>query len=466
MVQAPLAQEISTNEIYMLTLPVELLKLIKEFGDLFTKRVEEQARVLLIGAILATGKRTVTACLRVMGLSEEKQFQKYHRVLNRVRWSVIKGSRVLISLLIKVFVPTGEIICGLDDTIERRWGKKIKARGIYRDPVRSTEAHLVKASGLRWMCCMLLAEVGWAGSVWGLPFLTVLCPSERFYESRKRKHQTMIDRAWQMIQMVGRWLPNRAVVFVADGSFAVLDLLSKIRDLPNISLITRLRMDAELWDPAPPRQPKVGRPRVKGGRRPSPQQRLNDPETTWTELEIGNWYGGARRRVEVYTEVCVWYKGGYTPVRIRWVLIRDPQGEFRPQALLSTNVNHSASQILSWFVRRWRMEVTFEEARAHLGVETQRQWNDLAIARSTPILFGLFSIITLMADCLIKCQVTPVRTAAWYQKRLPTFADAIAIVRRCLWSNCYFSTSYVDSDILKIPRSLFDRLSEAACYAA
>lgn len=450
----------------MQTLPVELLGLIIEFGRLFSKRVEEQAKVLLIGAILATGKRTVTACLRVMGLSEEKQFQKYHRVLNRVRWSAIKGSRVLIGILIKTFAPRGDIICGLDDTIERRWGSKIKARGIYRDPVRSTDSHLVKASGLRWLCCMLLVEVGWAGCVWGLPFLTVLCPSERFYEGRKRKHQTMIERAWQMIQLVARWLPDRAVVFVADGGFAVLDLLRKLGDLPNISLITRLRMDAELWDPAPPRQPKVGRPRLKGRRRPSPQQRLDDPKTVWTELEVDNWYGGVRRRVEVYTETSVWYKGGHTPVAIRWVLIRDPQGEFRPQALLSTNVNHSASQILSWFVRRWRMEVTFEECRAHLGVETQRQWNDLAIARSTPILFALFSLITLMADCLIKSQVSPVRVAAWYQKQLPTFADAIAIVRHCLWSNYYFSTSSADTDILKIPRSLFNRLSEAACYAA
>lgn len=450
----------------MQTLPVELLGVIIEFGRLFTKRVEEQAGVLLIGAILATGKRTVTACLRVMGLSQEKQFQKYHRVLNRVRWSVIKGSRVLIGILVKTFAPRGEIICGLDDTIERRWGSKIKARGIYRDPVRSTESHLVKASGLRWLCCMLLVEVGWAGCVWGLPFLTVLCPSERFYERQKRKHQTMIERAWQMIQIVARWLPDRAVVFVADSSFAVLDLLRKLGDLPNISLITRLRMDAELWDPAPPRQPKVGRPRLKGGRRPCPQQRLDDPKTVWIEMEVDNWYGGARRRVEVCTETCVWYKGGHTPVAIRWVLIRDPQGEFRPQALLSTNVNHSASQILRWFVRRWRMEVTFEECRAHLGVETQRQWNDLAIARSTPILFGLFSLITLMADTLIKSQLSPVRAAAWYQKQFPTFADAIAIVRRCLWTNCYFSTSSADSDILKIPRSLFNRLSEAACYAA
>ena len=112
------------------------------------------------------------------------------------------------------------------------------------------------------------------------------------------------------------------------------------------------------------------------------------------------------------------------------------------------------------------MEVTFEEARMHLGIETQRQWSDLAIARSTPILFGLFSLITLLADRLIKGKVMPVRAAAWYAKEQPTFADAIAMVRRCMWGNCHFSTSVRNSDVLKVPRALLERLTDAVCYAA
>jgi len=451
----------------MPTLPAELLPLIVEFAPLFSKPVWEHTQLLLVGAILAPGKRTVTACLRVMGKSAEKHFQNYHRVLNRARWSQLQASRYLLRLLVATFAPEGELVVGVDDTIERRRGAKIKAKGIYRDPVHSSHSHLVKASGLRWLCCMLLVKIEWAGGVWGLPFLTALCPSKRYYAARKRHHHRLTDRAWQMIQLIARWVPDREVIFVGDSSFAVLDLLYLVSSTPRIALITRLRLDAQLYDPAPERKPgQTGRPRVKGARRPSPQQVLNNRKTKWTKVGVGHWYGGQAREVEVYTETAVWYCGRNTPVPIRWVLIRDPRGQFEPQALLSTNPAHSPQQMLSWFVRRWRLEVTFEEARAHLGLETQRQWSDLAIARTTPILFGLFSLVTLMADRLIKHQVKPVRSAAWYTKEQPTFSDAIAMVRRCLWSSCHFSTSRRKSDLVKVPRSLLARLTDAVCYAA
>jgi hypothetical protein len=371
----------------MLTLPAELLPLIVEFAPLFSKLVWEHAQVLLVGAILATGKRTVTACLRVMGLSQAKCFVNSHRVLNRARWSPLAASHILLRLLVTRFAPDGELVFGLDDTIERRRGDKINAKGIYRDPVRSSHAHFVKASGLRWLCCMLLGKVSWAGVLWGLPFLTVLCPSERSYAEQGRRHQKLTERARQIIWLLTRWLPDRMLLFVGDGSFAVLELLHTVRQIPNARLITRLRMDAELWNPAPERQPgQNGRPRVKGARRPSPQQRLEDPNTPWIKLAVAPWYGSDRREVEMYTETCVWYKSGFQPVVMRWVLVRDPQGEYDPQAFLSTHVDHTPLQILTYFVRRWRMEVTFEEARAHMGMETQRQWTDLAIARTTPVL--------------------------------------------------------------------------------
>jgi hypothetical protein len=451
----------------MLTLPADLSPLIGEFTPLFSKPVWEHAKVLLVGAILATGKRTVTACLRVMGLSQEKCFVNYHRVLNRARWSLLAASHILLRMLVTRFAPEGEVVFGLDDTIERRRGENITAKGIYRDPVRSSQAHFVKASGLRWLCCMLLVHVSWAGAIWGLPFLTVLCPSERYHTAQGRTHQKLPERARQIMRLLTRWLPDRRLIFVGDGSFAVLELLHTVSQMPNAHLITRLRMDAELWNPAPQRQPgQHGRPRVKGARRPSPQQRLEDPTTPWTPMEVEQWYGGETREVEIYTETCVWYKAGFHPVVIRWVLIRDPQGEYDPQALLSTHGDHTPLQILTWFVRRWRMEVTFEEARAHLGMETQRQWSDVAIARTTPVLLGLFSIVTLMADRLSKRQTMPVRTAAWYTKERPTFAEAIALARRYLWSSCHFSTSSQSREIVKVPRALLERLTDAVCYAA
>jgi hypothetical protein len=424
-------------------------------------------KVLLTGAVLAPGKRTVTAMLQIMGRSAASDFQTYHRVLNRAVWSPLTASRLLLRLLVAVFIPRGVVVVGLDDTIERRRGEQIKAKGIYRDPVRSSQAYFVKVSGLRWLACMVLLPLSWANRVWALPFLTVLCPSERFYEQRGRRHQTLTERAWQMIRLVGRWLPGRDLVFVADSSFAALELLDKVATLPRASVITRLRLDAALYDPPPPRKPKtMGRPRLKGKRRPTLEAVLADKRTQWTTLRVEQWYGKGPREVEVATDTAVWYHTGKPPVAIRWVLIRDPQEDFKPQALLSTNLAYTPEQILPWFVRRWTMEVTCEEARAHLGMETQRQWNDRAIARTTPALLSLSSIVTLTAHLLIDKGATCVRSMAWYRKTRPTFSDALALVRRQLWDHLHFSMSQQETDMIKIPRALFERFIDAVCYAA
>ena len=146
----------------MLTLPDEYNTLFIQLRPYFSKRVWKLAMVLLIGAILAPGKRTVTAVLRIMGLRTELHFQNYHRVLNRAIWSNLMLSLVLLRLLLNTFLPIGPVVVGIDETIERRRGEKIKARGIYRDPVRSSQSHFVKASGLRWISLMLLVKVSFA----------------------------------------------------------------------------------------------------------------------------------------------------------------------------------------------------------------------------------------------------------------------------------------------------------------
>ncbi len=207
----------------MLTLPDEYNTPLKNFQPFFSKRVWTWAKVLLVGAILAPGKRTVSAILRTMGLSQEKHFQNYHRVLNRAVWSNLMLSTALFFLLLKTFRPLGTVVLGLDETIERRRGKKIAAKGIYRDPVRSSKSHFVKASGLRWISMMLLVTIPWAKRVWALPFLTTLAPSERYYESSVRKHKKITDWARQMVKQVRRWLPKPKIVLVADaGAFRQL----------------------------------------------------------------------------------------------------------------------------------------------------------------------------------------------------------------------------------------------------
>jgi DDE superfamily endonuclease len=452
----------------MLAVPKEFANLLTTFAPLFTKRVWQHVPVLLVGAILAPGKRTITAVLRVMGLAQAKSFQQYHRVLNRAVWSGLEGSRLLLLLLIRLLAPTGPLVLGVDDTLERRRGAKIQAKGIYRDPVRSSHSHLVKASGLRWLSLMLLVPIPWAERVWALPFLTVLAPSERYHQERGLRHKKLTDWARQMLLLVRRWVPERALVIVTDSSFSVITLLWQLCQVPNpICCITRLRLDAALYEPAPPRKPRqTGRPRLKGKRLPTLAQVLANPATGWQTVTVRGWYGEVERVVELVSATAVWYHSGMPPLPIRWVLVRDPQGKFEPQALLCTDLTGEPVQILEWFVLRWRLEVTWQEARAHLGMETQRQWNALAIARTTPALLGLFSLVTLLAGQLAQEPALPIRQAVWYRKSLPTFVDAIAIVRRHLWTSTHFYVSPMNADMVEIPSTLLNRLTETLCYAA
>ena len=450
----------------MLTLPEPYCTLIGAFAPLISQRVWRYVPDLVLGAILAPGQRTVASVLRVMGLSRDTHFQNYHRVLNRAVWSSLEVAHLLLGLLVATFVASGTLVFGLDDTIERRRGAKIKAKGIYRDPVRSSHSHFVKASGLRWLSLMLLAPIPWSERVWALPFLTALTPSERYDQTRRYRHKKLTDWGRQMLLQVRRWLPTRALVVVADSSFAVLTLLKRMQDMVQpITMITRFRLDAALYEPAPARQPgQKGRPRLKGKRLPTLQQMVQDATTQWTGVTLHHWYGGVRRAVEIVSGTAVWYHTGMPVLPLRWVLIRDPQGIFKPQALLCTDLTADPVQIVTWFVMRWQLEVTFHEVRAHLGVETQRQWSDLAIARTTPALLGLFSLVTLAANCLTKDNTLPVAQAAWYAKSLPTFADALAVVRQDLWRQTTFPTSCAQSDMGKTVQSLLQRCTEALCY--
>jgi hypothetical protein len=435
------------------------------FREFFTAPTWNHVLVLIAGATLATGKRTVTSALRAMGLGETTGFALYHHVLSRARWSSLAAARKLLAMIIGQFAPDGAVVIGLDDTIERRWGAKISARGIYRDPVRSTEGQFVKTSGLRWLALMALVPVPWAKRRWALPFLTVLAPSERYHTARKRRHKTLTDWARQAILQVRRWLPGRKIVILGDSSFSSLGLIAAVRS--HVTFVTRLRLDAALYAPPPPRNPnRRGRPAIKGAKLPKLSQVLEDANTKWTKLTMPYWYGGERCVLETVTGTALWHRSGTPPAHIRWVLVRDPAGEREPQAFLCTELDAAPEDILGWFVQRWSVETTFQESRQHTGIETQRQWSDLAIARTTPALFGLFSLITLWAaDPKLAGELRP-RSAAWYAKGEPSFSDAIALVRRRFWAIENLSISRLSRDSVEIPAAVLKRLTETLCFAA
>jgi hypothetical protein len=408
----------------------------------------------------------VASILRITGLSRERRFVNYHRVLNRAAWSGRAAARVLLGLLLGAFLPAGPVLLGLDDTIERRRGKRISAKGIYRDPVRSSHGHFVKASGLRWLSLMLLVPISWAGRVWALPFLTTLAPSERYCRERGLRHKKLTDWGRQLVLQARRWMPGRRLVVVTDSGFSALEFLAALLR-QEVTCVTRLRLDAALYRPAPPRPPgTIGRPRTKGERLPTPAEVLADKTTRWQRVTVPGWYGEGERVVEICSDTAVWRHSGRPVVPIRWVLLRDPCRRFDPQALLCTDPAQDSLQIVRWFVQRWQLEVTFREVRDHLGVETQRQWSDKAIARTTPCLLGLFSIVTLLAsrlDCRARVQVW---SSAWYHKQRPTFADSLAAVRRAIWNEQGFAVSRGSVDTAKLPPALREGIAYALCHAA
>jgi len=446
-------------------LPERFLSRLVEFADLFTRPTWSNVLMLLAGVILAPGRRTVAAALRILGRECDPDFCTFHRILNRAAWSSRAVARQLLIVLVKALVPSGApVVIGLDDTIERRWGTKISARGIYRDPVRSSKGHFVKASGLRWLSAMLLVKVPWADRVMALPFLTLLAPSKRFYAGKMRAPKTLLDWARQAALQIHRWLPDRYIVLVADSAFAAIEFLAAVRN--HACVVTRLRLDANLFG-FPPQKPKGrGRPPIKGKPHKKLSALIKDRKVSWKRYRVSLWYGRTNRLVDIASGTALWYRSGVPPVPIRWLLVRDPKGELEPQAFLATNLNARPCDILAWFVSRWQVEVTFAEVRAHLGVETQRQWSDKAILRTTPVLLGLFSIVTLWAHDLAKSRKFKPRTTAWYPKAVLTFSDAIAAVRREIWHNQISFMSRPSRDSMKIPRHIWNRMENALAHAA
>jgi hypothetical protein len=440
----------------MPSLPEAIILVLAPFAPLFSHRVWLHAQVMLLGAMLAPGARTVTAALRVMGLAAERHFTNYHRVLNRATWSARHGSRILLGLLITQLVPPGAtIVLGADDTVERRSGRKITAKGCYRDAVRSSKKHVIRCFGLKWVSMMLLVPVPWSRRVWALPCLTALCgPAE---QALRHRHKTSVDWVRQMMKQARRWLPGRRLVLVVDGGFAAVSLaLACVKS--KVVMVSRLRWDAALYHPPGP-QPssKRGPKPTKGKRQRSLQGWAERTDTPWETVEVA-WYKGERKTLWVFSRTALWYTPRQPPVAIRYVLVADPEGKLRMEAFFCTDLEATPMEILPWVVMRWSLEVTFEETRAHLGFETQRQWSDQAIARTTPVLLGLFSLVTLLALQLRQSDPIPVSATAWYHKVEPTFADCLALVRQHLWRARYLVNSTPEAESMQFPPEVFDLL--------
>lgn len=419
----------------MIELPSRFQETISTFSFAFRKDVYRKFEILLLGAIICPGSRTICNLLRSVGLRWEKNFSKYHRFLNRDKWSAKALSAVLLGLLIDAFIAADEpLVFGLDDTIERRWGRKISKRGIYRDPVRSSKSHFVKCSGLRWLSLMLLTRLPWLekGVCWALPVLTVLCPSERFYTQQGKQPKKLTDWAAQIISWLSRQCGglNRAVFLTGDGSFATIKLFMHAQKC-DVGIIARMKLNSRLYDLPPTEYPKNKRgPKPPVGERlQSMKKRIEEEHTQWESIVFSEWYGNRDKEMLMTSGIAIWRKSNTELVKIKWVLLKDPEGKLDPVLLGCTDCSTEGKNIVRFFVRRWRVEVTFAEVRRHLGVETQRQHADLAIERATPCLMALFSVVCLLTNVLHQHQQIEPNHTAWYTKKGVTFSDALAAVR-------------------------------------
>ena len=447
----------------MTTLPPYIISVLLPFSSIFLRsKVWSKALLLIVGALLCRGGRTVCGALRVLGMKGEDRFERYHRVLSRDRWDPMKGAKILLNML--VGDNPGPVVIAIDEHIERRGGRKIKAKGCYRDAVRSSKGFLVRCFGLKWITVMVVKNFSWGSRSFALPFLTVLATSKKADANAGKTHKTTIDWAIQIMMQIRRWLPACTIIFTGDGGFTSASLAWASLKY-NVSLVSRLRLDARLFD-FPEVQFGPGRRAKKGRRLLLPKAMFLQPDLQWTSLEI-TWYGGRLKKVEYITTTCLWHVVGYEPVPIRLVLLRDPEGKYESVPLMSTDVGLTPKDIIEAFVSRWNQEVTHREVREYLGVETQRQWSDLAIARTTPVLFGLYSLVLLMADAINKLSPLHAEGTAWYQKEEVTFSDALKEVRRQLWTAQYFKSSEEKSEPHEILpgrelSSLIDQLAGVA----
>jgi hypothetical protein len=442
-----------------------IVTLIELFRCEFTEPTWAKVVVLLWGTILARGRRTVTAALRQMGHDHDSDFSSYHHVFNRSVWSPLRLARRLTVLLIQTLASSNvRLTFVIDETLERRWGKRIRIRGHYRDPLASSKERAVAASGIRWIVLALIVTPPWSTKPWALPVLSVPSPTPKVSAQLGRRHKTIAEWARQIVVCLRRWLPRADLTVVGDQAYSVIEL-GLCCGRHGVRLIAPLRRDARLFAPPPPRKAGTkGRPRIVGQRLPNLEVVLTDPATVWEQTTV-TWYDGSERTLEVATATALWYHNGHQPLPIRWVLTRDPQGRLEPRTLFCTCPQDSVVSILTAFIGRWTIETTFEEARAHLGIETQRQWSDRAIARETPCLLGLYSLVVLLGEALHREHPLTARTAAWYPKPQATFSDVLAAVRRHGWDRGNIRRSQRDPAYLEIPRSEWHRLLNAVCYS-
>jgi DDE superfamily endonuclease len=416
-------------------LPPPARSLFDALSGAFTRPSFLRFLVLALATLLTIGRRTICNLLRTLGALAPGHPSSYHRLSSQRRWSSWRLARGLAGWVFDHLVPEGRVLLAGDDTVDEHRGEKVFGKGCHRDPVRSTRSFTASRWGHKWVVLTVLVRLPGTRRLWALPVLVALYRSEKDNQAAGRRHKTPARLLQQLCCVLLRWFRQRRFVLSGDGNYGSHEMARfASRRRGRLTLVSKFYPDARLYEPPPPYRGHY-RPRVKGGKLPTPEQVVAG--ATPTQRNVA-WYGGGRRDVQTVSGTGQWYKAGEGLVAVRWVYVHDRTGSHRDEYFFTTDVSMSDQEVVETYVGRWNEETTFQEMRAYLGLETTRGWTEKTVLRAAPCLFGAYTVVACLYSQLPK-RYAGVRAVDWAGKEEVTFSDAITAVRRWLWVEWVFA---------------------------
>ena len=443
-------------------LPAEAAPLLLALAPAFTTPTFRRFQLLLVTAVLTPGRRTVANLLRTIGRLAPGHRTTYQRVLSSASWSGLHLGCLLGGFVLRHLVPTGRVTLVGDDTVESHPGRKVYGKARHRDPVRSSHAYTAWRYGHKWVVLAVLVHFPFSSRPWALPILVDLYRDAATNQARGRPHRTPAYLMCRLLRLVLRRFPGRQFTFVGDAGYGSHEVARFAhRHRARLVLVSKLHPDANLFAP-PPRYRGKGRPRVKGQPLPKPRQAVAQRQRL--RRQTVGWYGGGTRQVQLASGTGHWYKAGRGLVPLRWVFVRDRTGTHRDEYFFTTDPNLSPAAVITAYTGRWNIETTFEELRAHIGLETTRGWCQQTVVRAAPCLFGLYTVVALLYQALPKAKRGGAIT--WPGKTETTFSDALAAVRRWLWAEWVFPQAKGGTALAKLPPRLRNLILSALAPSA
>jgi hypothetical protein len=448
-----------------MNIPTWAMPVLTLFRPAFSAPTYHRFLVLVLAAVLTTGRRTVTNLLRTVREKAPGDMSSYHRVFSHRRWSAWVLARLLITFVLDHVVPPGPVLLAGDDTVTEHPGPKVFGKGRHRDGVRSTHSYTAYRWGHKWVVLSVLVKFPFAIRPWALPVLAALYRPPEWDRVQGTRHKTPAHIARLLLARLRRWFPQRHFIFVGDSGYGTSETARFCRKHGrHLTLVSKFYGDAALYAPPPPRTRRtMGRPRVKGQKLASPQEVVANTAKR-TRLRVA-WYGGTTRDIEIVTGSGHWYRIGEDLVEVHWVYVRDCSGTHRDEYFFTTDMTMKPQQIVECYTQRWSIETTFQECREYLQLESPRGYSYHTVRRFTPCLFGLYTMVVLLYLQLPRSS-RAFGALFWRGKSTVTFSDMIACVRRALWEQWCFHIQVDAQAFSKLPQSLRETILYALAPAA